>query len=84
MELKIFIIFLQDVAIKVFSKQEYSDDIILSFRQEVVIIVTFYMSCKSVLLCTQICMYPRFYFPSSPCLEVPSSSWSPFMIASPI
>lgn len=25
----------QDVAVKVFSKQEYSDDIILSFRQEV-------------------------------------------------
>nr|GMD89275.1 probable serine/threonine-protein kinase DDB_G0272254 isoform X2 [Ipomoea batatas]GME06227.1 probable serine/threonine-protein kinase DDB_G0272254 isoform X2 [Ipomoea batatas]GME20160.1 probable serine/threonine-protein kinase DDB_G0272254 isoform X2 [Ipomoea batatas]GME20161.1 probable serine/threonine-protein kinase DDB_G0272254 isoform X2 [Ipomoea batatas] len=27
--------FLQDVAVKVFSKQEYSDDIIFSFRQEV-------------------------------------------------
>ena len=27
--------FLQDVAVKVFSKQEYSDDVILSFRQEV-------------------------------------------------
>lgn len=26
---------LQDVAIKVFSKQEYSEDVILSFRQEV-------------------------------------------------
>lgn len=27
--------FLQDVAVKVFSKQEYSDDMLMSFRQEV-------------------------------------------------
>lgn len=26
---------LQDVAVKVFSKQEYSDEILVSFRQEV-------------------------------------------------
>ena len=30
---------LQDVAIKVFSKQEYSEDVILSFRQEVVYVL---------------------------------------------
>lgn len=28
---------LQDVAVKVFSKQEYSDEVILSFRQEVLL-----------------------------------------------
>ena len=30
---------LQDVAVKVFSKQEYSDDVIHAFRQEVCFIV---------------------------------------------
>lgn len=35
---------LQDVAVKVFSKQEYSDDVILSFRQE----VSFSLHCISV------------------------------------
>ena len=35
----ILCLLLQDVAVKVFSKQEYSDDAILSFRQEVVILV---------------------------------------------
>ena len=30
----------QDVAVKVFSKQEYSKEIIQSFRQEVLLIVT--------------------------------------------
>ena len=31
---------LQDVAIKVFAKQEYSEDALISFRQEVVIFCT--------------------------------------------
>lgn len=35
---------LQDVAVKVFSKQEYSEDVILSFRQEVFSILLFYSS----------------------------------------
>lgn len=40
---------LQDVAIKVFSKQEYSEDVILAFRQEVYVSnVSYY----SQLLCS--------------------------------
>lgn len=34
---------LQDVAIKVFSKQEYSDDVIDSFRQEVLFVISTYL-----------------------------------------
>jgi len=35
--------FLQDVAVKVFSKQEYSDDVLLSFRQEVIYLLCWEM-----------------------------------------
>lgn len=37
--------FLQDVAVKVFSKQEYSDDMLQSFRQEVMSGSLIYLLC---------------------------------------
>lgn len=37
--IEIVFLLLQDVAVKVFSKQEYSDDVIHSFRKEVCLLV---------------------------------------------
>lgn len=39
---------LQDVAVKVFSKQEYSDEVILSFRQEVLLQVKLNITIENV------------------------------------
>lgn len=41
---------LQDVAVKVFSKQEYSEEIITSFRQEVLCCTCFIMILKKLML----------------------------------
>ena len=46
-----FELFLQDVAVKVFSKQEYSDDVILSFRQEVCKLLSLELTNFSAMVC---------------------------------
>lgn len=44
------VLLLQDVAIKVFSKQEYSEDVIFSFRQEVVCVEKLKLLFKPVIV----------------------------------